>query len=74
MARDKVDDEELMSTVRRTSTNTLDTISRRIQAAHQAKIENTKIFVESPGKVRGSASISGTSSRSSANEKSKVGK
>ena len=30
MARDKVDDEELMATMRKSSANTLDTISRRI--------------------------------------------
>ena len=49
MARERVDDEELMQAVRRSSSITMDTISRRIEAAHRAKVDNTKIVVEDAG-------------------------
>ena len=39
----------MTGTVRNSTTNTLDTISRRVEAAREGKIENPKITIESPG-------------------------
>ena len=50
MARERVDDEELMQAVRRSSSITLDTISRRIEEAHRKKVLNKKITIEDASK------------------------
>ena len=51
MARDRVDKEEMMAELRNSTTNTLDTISRRVEAARLNKVDNTKITVDSPSRL-----------------------
>ena len=58
MARDRVDRAELTGNVRDSgTTNTLDTISRRVEAARQG--ENPKITIETPG-IHKKASLADT--------------